>query len=116
MVPGNDEPEEDIDDINREGTLSSVPTEAGEIGVCFSDCGGPGDEIWGPEMDSLTGGGPRTFGEDGENLDCSPVEASTSGRFGDREKALGAENGSFILNSMSPVVVRVGGGGDNGGC
>ena len=66
------EPREETDDMNRDGILSvdaAVATEDGDSGAtCFSDCGGPGEDTCGPEMDSLTYG-PRIDGETDDALE-----------------------------------------------
>lgn len=64
-----------------------VPKDNGDNGAAvFSDCGGPGDEIWGPEMDSLGSefGVPlQKFGDEGDDFDGGPEGTSTSNIFGD---------------------------------
>jgi len=100
-----------------------VPKDNGDKGaVILSDCGGPGDEIWGPEMDSFGSelGVPlQKFGDDGDDLDAGAEGTSTSNIFGDF--IVGDFEGPGILKKFdgpencSSTDVRFGGGGDKGG-
>ena len=90
MAPGSEEPVEETDDINLAGIFSEdapVPKDNGDNGAAiFSDCGGPGDETCGPEMDSFGNefGVPlQKFGDDGDDLEGGPEGTSTSNIFGD---------------------------------